>query len=246
MSRFRASFIHLLISALLVGVVFAIVFWVWYPKPAFEIAGALNIVFLLVAVDLVLGPLLTLVVYKSGKPGLKFDLSVIAFVQLVALTYGAYTLFEERPFYMVFAVDRLEFVPKKQVDQSEIRFDELADKRLTELIRVFARSPEDPEEFQRYLDSVMFGGEPDLERRAEYWEPWSAGADVIREKIQPVENFAAESEREQRLLKNAIAKFQIAHPNLGLLPIGGIQTDMSMLIDRDSLRPIDAIKVDAW
>ena len=132
-SPYRASFIHLLISALLVGNVVAIVFWIWYPKPSFEVAGTFSIIGLLVAVDLVLGPLLTMIIFKQGKPGLKFDLCFIATVQIVALAYGSYVLYIERPAYLVFAIDRIEFVSGKQIDQSAIRFDELKMKEFAKI-----------------------------------------------------------------------------------------------------------------
>ena len=113
MSRYRASLIHLLISGLLVGNVIGVVLWVWYPSPTFEAVGAFSIIRLLIGVDLILGPLLTLIVFKQGKPGLKFDLTVIALTQIAALVYGTYTLYKEKPDYMVFSIDRLEFVSKK-------------------------------------------------------------------------------------------------------------------------------------
>jgi len=244
MSRYRASFIHLLISAMLVGTVFAIVFWVWYPKPAFEVAGAMSIIGLLVGVDLVLGPLLTLVVYKHGKPGLKFDLTVIVLIQFVALVYGTYTLHDEKPHYLVFSVDRLEFVAKKQVDQTAIRYDELRKKPFAELIQVFARAPEDPDEFQRFLDSVMFEGRPDLESRAEYWEPWDAGTDVIRRRIKQIEDLDATTSREEATLARAIDKY--AGANLGVLPIGGIEADIGMLLDQDTLEILGVLHVNPW
>lgn len=89
MSRFQAALIHLLISTLVVGTVVGVVYWLWYPEPTFGIVGVLPIILMLVGIDLVLGPLLTMIVYKHGKPGLKFDLSVIALVQIAALVYGA-------------------------------------------------------------------------------------------------------------------------------------------------------------
>ena len=59
-SRIRTSPIYFLVSAFVVANVIAVVFWVWYPAPAFEIIGAFPIIRPLVLVDFVLGPLLTL------------------------------------------------------------------------------------------------------------------------------------------------------------------------------------------
>jgi hypothetical protein len=222
MSRYQASLIHLTISLVVVSIVFSVVFFVWYPKPAFEVVGASSIVRLLIGVDLVLGPLLTLVVYKHGKPGLRFDLSVIAILQVVALLYGSYRLYEEKPQYLVFAVDRLEFVSKKQVDESAIRYDELRIKPFAKLIPVFARRPEDQEEFQRFLDSVVIEGQPDLERRAEYWEPWAAGTDEIRHRIRPLSEFNSSDPREREIVRQAIDRYTREHPGIGVLPIGAV------------------------
>ena len=77
-------------------------------------------VFILIGVDLVLGPLLTLIVYKQGKPGLKFDLSFIAAVQVAALIYGSYTLHSERPHFLVFAIDRVTLVALSGIDESSM------------------------------------------------------------------------------------------------------------------------------
>ena len=236
--------IHLLVSALIVGNVVAVVFWVWYPAPAFEIFGAFSIIRLLIIVDLVLGPLLTLVVYKHGKPGLKFDLTIIALVQIVALVYGSYILFSERPRFIVFAVDRLEFVAPYQIDESQIRYDELRNKQIATLIPVYARVPQDPEVFQRYLDSVMYEGQPDLERRAEFWEPWSTGTDTIRSKIRSLQDLQPASDVEFENLQQAIATYD--NNDVGVLPVGGIERDIGILIERRTLDIIGVLEVNAW
>ena len=246
MTRYRASLTHLAISAVIVGAVLAIVFLIWYPGTTFEIAGAVNPVYVLVGVDLVLGPLLTLIVYKQGKPGLKFDLAFIATVQLTALIYGASTLHSERPHYLVFAVDRVTLVASKTVDESLIRDESIATKPLREIVRVFARAPADPEEFQRFLNSVLFDGMPDLDRRTEFWEPWESGFDEISMAIQPFAAFTPASEEERRRVAAALDRYGDEHPNLGILPIGGIEEDIGMLMDRDSLVPLGVIKVNPW
>lgn len=246
MSRYRASLIHLLLSVTLLSVVFAVVFFSWYPKPAFEVVGASSIIRLLIAVDLVMGPLLTLVVFKHGKPGLKFDLAVIALMQIGALAYGAHRLYDERPQYMVFAVDRVEFVSIKRIDTSEIQFDELRTGPLTKLIKVFARRPQDPEDFQRYLDSIMVDGKPDLEARPEYWEPWLAGADEIREQLRLIGDIQPRDPGDEEKIAAAIDKYGSEHASLGVLPIGAIDEDIGLLVDQDSLEVVGILRVNPW
>ena len=246
MSRYRASLIHLLISALLVGCVVGIVYWFWYPEPTFGIVGVLPIMLMLIGIDLVLGPLLTMIVYKHGKPGLKFDLSVIALVQIVALVYGAHTLYQEKPHYLVFAVDRLEFVAQSHIDPLVMRFAESQTEQFAGLVQVFARRPEDPEEYQRYFDSVLFENQPDLERRPEFWEPWLDGTAEIRKHIKPIENIETSSPGEQEKVRQAIEKHAGIHRNLGVLPIGGIKENVGLLLDRDTLEIVDVIYANPW
>jgi len=246
LSRYRASFIHLLISALIVGGVVGIVYWFWYPEPTFSIVGVLPIILMLIGVDLILGPLLTMIVYKHDKQGLKFDLSVIALVQIAALVYGSNTLYQEKPHYLVFAVDRLEFVAQSHIDPLVMRFEESQTTHFAGLVQVFARRPEDPEEYQRYLDSVLFEGQPDLERRPEFWERWSDGAADIRLQIKPIEELKTSSPGEAKNLHQVIEEHTEAHSNLGILPIGGIAENVGLLLDRDTLEIVDVIYANPW
>lgn len=246
MTRFKASGIHFLASASVVSVIFALVFFVWYPGPTFQIAGARHIVFVLVGVDLILGPLLTMIVYVEGKWGLRFDLAVIVMVQLAALVYGSFTLYQERPYYMVFVVDRFNLVPEKHIDKSKLRFAELREKPFADVIKVFARMPEDSEGFQKFLDSVMFDGEPDMEGRPEYWEPYANGTDIILEATKPLVELKIASELDARRVRDAKEKYEKDYPRLGYLPLGTLTEDIGMLMDMDTAEPLDVIKVDPW
>lgn len=245
MSRFRASFIHLCISAVLVAAVLGVVLKVWYPDPLLDVAGAFPVVRLLVLVHLVIGPLLTMVVYVQGKAGLKFDLTVIGLLQIAALFYGSYRLYDEKPDYLVFAIDRVEFVSSNQVDESAMQFDGTDTERFASLPQVVARPPENPEEHQQYLESLM-SGQPDLERRPEFWEPWNAGAVAIRDRVKSINELEVSTDRENENIRQAIAKYGDSHPNLGVLPIGGIQRDLGMLIDRDTLEILDMLDANPW
>jgi hypothetical protein len=189
---------------------------------------------------------LTLIVYRQGKPWLKFDLAVIATLQLAALAHGSYRLYERKPDYLVFAVDRLEYLSQNQIDPALIRYEQLHAKRFAELTQVFARLPEDPAEYQRFLESVVWDGQPDLQSRAEYWEPWASGADVIRDRITPIRDIRTANSAELEMLDAAVRRFGDTHDTLGLLPIGGIDKDLSMLLDRNSLEILDVIGVNPW
>lgn len=77
--------------------------------------GGHEIFFLVVGIDVVLGPLLTLVVFKSGKRSLVFDLTMIAALQIAALAYGVSVLLEARPAYVAALGDKFQVVQATEV-----------------------------------------------------------------------------------------------------------------------------------
>lgn len=120
MSGIRAAAIHLTLCAIVAGVLLALFWFVWYPPPLFRAVGGQEIFLMLLGIDVVLGPLLTLVVFKTGKKTLKFDLTVIALVQVAALAYGVYTLLAARPVYLASLGDGFKLVQANEVEPQEL------------------------------------------------------------------------------------------------------------------------------
>ena len=100
-ARIRAFLIHLIASAAVIGALIVYTRFVWYPDALFALEDVTQALKVLFAVDVVLGPLLTLVVFKVGKPSLKFDLTVIVLLQVAALVYGSHVLWNARPVALV-------------------------------------------------------------------------------------------------------------------------------------------------
>ena len=119
MSRWKAGAIHFSISLVVFLGLLSIILLLWYPGILFTVGGGwagLQIVF---AVDLILGPLLTLVVFKAGKPGLKFDLSCIAIFQVACMTAGMGIVYGERPIALVLAYDTFYLLDTEELVQYE-------------------------------------------------------------------------------------------------------------------------------
>lgn len=110
--RLKAAFVHLGLSGVVAAVAAALVFALWYPYPYREVSGGRDLFLLVVAVDVVLGPLLTLAVFNLAKPRgqLRRDLAVIVLLQLAGLAYGLWTVQLARPVHMVFEYDRFQVV----------------------------------------------------------------------------------------------------------------------------------------
>lgn len=75
----------------------------WFPGELFFIDGGWQGLKIVALIDLVLGPMLTLVLYKPGKPSLVFDMSCVAAFQILALAYGFYATYHQRTVAVVFA-----------------------------------------------------------------------------------------------------------------------------------------------
>jgi len=105
MSRWKAASIHFLISLIVFLGLLALILLLWYPGILFNVGGGWAGLRIVIAVDLILGPLLTLVVFKTGKPGLKFDLSCIGVFQVACMIAGMAIVYGERPLAVVLAYD---------------------------------------------------------------------------------------------------------------------------------------------
>lgn len=115
---FKAAAIHLSLSLLLAGALAVLLFKFWYPVPLAEATGVFAIFAIVFAVDLIIGPLLTLVVYKKNKKSLVFDLATIAIIQIAALSYGVYSLSQARPVWLTFYDNRFETVRLNDIEES--------------------------------------------------------------------------------------------------------------------------------
>ena len=107
-NRWLAFASHFGISWLIFIVLLLLVVFFWYQGALFTAAGGWQGIRIVIGVGLVLGPLLTLIVYDITKPRkvLYRDLLVIALIQLSCLTAGVYIVFHERPIAVIYAYDK--------------------------------------------------------------------------------------------------------------------------------------------
>jgi hypothetical protein len=239
MSKIQGFLLHLAISMVVVGAALAVIFLVWYPRPYFEIAGAVNVVRILVGVDLVLGPALTLLFYRPGKPGVVLDLCIIATIQLVALTYGVWTIYSERPLYMVFAVDRFVMVGERDIDPGKLAAAILPPRPATGPLYVVATLPEDLQERQQLMMEVI-GGKPDIEFRPGRWRALDEEIDTVRARIMPLSELGMEDD--ERVMRFADRADQV-----GFVPVTWkVDTARALVVDRETARPVGVIDVNPW
>ncbi len=185
--RLRASAIHLALSLAIAALAGALVFGVWYPYPYREISGGRELFLILVAVDVVLGPLMTLAVFNRVKawPVLRRDLIVIATLQLLALGYGLWTVCVARPVHMVFEYHRFAVVhaidiPPEWVDKAPAGIEALP---LTGPTVLSLRPTKESEKVDYALAAMMGVG---LVARPELWQPYATALPEILTEAKPV------------------------------------------------------------
>jgi len=97
-SKFKAAGIHLGISSIIFLVLAYFIIFRWYPWPYFTADGGWQGIRIIALIDLVLGPLLTLIIFNPAKSlrEIRFDLGAIGLLQISALIWGIYTVHSER------------------------------------------------------------------------------------------------------------------------------------------------------
>jgi len=117
MTRFQAAGTHLLISATLSAMVICLLLFGWYPLPFFWALGGPMLLALIVGIDVVMGPVMTMILFnpKKSRRALTIDLSLIAIVQISALCYGLYSGYIGRLAFVVFDGQQFQMAEAAEV-----------------------------------------------------------------------------------------------------------------------------------
>lgn len=246
MTKSRAFAIHLTASATLVLVFLCLMFFVWYPTPYFEINGGWQVLRILAGVDVVLGPLLTLIVFKPGKPSLKFDMSCIVLMQLGALIYGGTIIYHQRPAFVVFGTDRFTTVTAAEVEFDKLKHPEL--QRIAGIGPLLAQAlpPDDPKLRQELLFAVVAQGEKDLEFRAELYEPYQPDLAQLRSRSIDLDKIAALDGDAKAAMEAFAAQHGGSLKNYLYLPLKGKNKDIVMALSSQDGMPAGFISISPW
>lgn len=247
MNRFQAAGIHLGISLTIAALVGCLIYFVWYPHPYFQVAGGSTLMLLIMGVDIVIGPLLTLVVYRAGKKGLRFDLACISLLQACAFFYGLSVIAQARPVFIVAALDRFIPVYANDLDDADLaqaKRPEFATKSWAGPRLVGAAMPTDVKERNDLAFSGITG--KDLEKLPKYYVPYVDVADAMLAKAKPLTELAAKSSSNKTLTDHYIAGSGRTVDQLVYLPLRGRTEAYAMIMSRANKLPLDAFAIDPW
>lgn len=235
MSRWKAFAIHLACSILALGGVLAALVWIWYPPPLFAASGVQEFASIFVAVDMVIGPLLTLVIYRHGKRGLSFDLACIGLAQFLAFLYGLNVVRETRPVYFVATEDRITMMTANMLDPAdrssappEYRSDPWLWTRLVAVVE-----PEDAVAFGRRLSRTLNAGYPP-EATPEYYEPYENVRPALLARARPAADLARQGGETEALVQQFLARHGRGLESLVVVPFHAPDKTLSAALDSTS------------
>jgi hypothetical protein len=244
-SRWRAAGIHVGITVVVAILVGTLLFGIWYPPPYFGAGGADHLMLVLVLVDLAIGPLLTLIVFKPGKWGLKFDLWVIALLQVAALGYGLHVMAAARPIFLVGNLDRFVLVPSNAITDADLQkghANAYRERSLTGARLVGARIPDEAAR-QKLISAALSG--LDIESFPEYYVPYESVSNELLRHAKPLDTLLSRPGATPAL-DDWLARHHRDRASVVWVPVVSRVYDLSMLIDAKSGEPLRAFAIDPW
>lgn len=156
-NRYLAGFYHFLISLFIFSIFVFTLLNFWYPAPYFTASGGWQGLKIVAAIDLIMGPALTLVIYNVNKPKkeLYTDFSIIVFMQLAVLWWGITTVYSQRPIAAVFWDNGFYTVPASAIQDQGIDLAELDKFGSEKPLYIFAEQPQTEEDRDRMIDMVL-------------------------------------------------------------------------------------------
>ena len=230
MKRLKFFLGHLFISLLIALLVVGLVFFIWYSSPLATAVGVTQIFLMMLVIDVIVGPILGVLVYKEDKKTLKFDLTVIIIFQLLALTYGVYSIEQGRPAWLVFNVDRFELIRKNEivdqnVNHAQSQFQQPSWFKPQFVATEFAKNIEQRNDdmFAEVLSGIS------IAQRPERYVDFIQAKQQIQQRAQKLELL------QQYNNKSDVEKILAQYPQVtAFLPLKASVMDMTVLVDQNS------------
>ncbi|WP_180178084.1 TfpX/TfpZ family type IV pilin accessory protein [Acinetobacter sp. YH01005] len=240
--RLRFFLGHLGISCLIAFIILVWVFYVWYPSPLATAVGVIHIFLLILVIDIIIGPVLGFLVYKDGKKTLKFDLSVIIFLQIAALLYGLFSIEQGRPAWLVYSIDRFELVRKNEIitehlEQVKPQFKQPSWLQPQYIAVEFAKDKKQREDdmFAEVLGGISIAQKP------ERYVDFTKALPQIKKRAKSLNNLEQFNDHEQ--VRKILAKYPQA---TGYVPLKANAVDMTVLVNKQTGEVIKIVDLLPW
>lgn len=212
---------HFAISCTVAALAVALVFFLWYTAPWHTVLGVVNIFCLLVAVDIVCGPLLTLILASPKKTTRErwLDLSLVGLIQLLALGYGLWSLFIARPVILAFETDRFVLVTANEVQREQLAQapEQLQSLSLAGPQMVGTRRAQSGQETLESVDASLKGVSPAM--RPGWWVPYADARPQVLARAQPIETLRNARPKQSEAIDKAVLDTGFPATDLKFLPL---------------------------
>lgn len=234
--------VHLTLSLLAFSTLVMMMVLFWFPGELFLVDGGWQGLKLVAMVDLVLGPALTLILYKPDKPKLVFDMSMIAAIQIGALAYGFYTTHSQRTVAVVYAENKFATLSardhseaNKQLAALDLEPTTVSATGLLDIPLVLTPQPAD---YGAFLQN-MLNGYPELRERSDLYIPIADGTQSMQSGRQSEEQLEAAGALE--IINKALAKRALTFEDTEIYPFKARYANGLVLFDPQQLRILDYV-----
>lgn len=233
-TRIYASLCHLAASACIVLLAGALVFYGWYPGDLANLSGAAGIFVMLVGIDLVLGPSITLLIFdvvKKPVTELKRDVLVVVMLQLAALVYGLNALFVARPAYVVFNSGQFDLVFANELMKGVAETESASpysDAPFFGPVLVAAQLPEQADIAAKLVMNAVAGG-ADVQNIPALFVPYESQQKSVRLLAKPLSEL---NDRQQKLLGEVLPTLNTTH--VGYLRLVSTAGEAVVLISKET------------
>ena len=244
-NRYQAFSVHLLISALIVGVAAGVVFLIWYPGLLAYASGVAAVFFIMAAVDVVLGPCITLLIFNTQKKELKRDLLIVLLVQVAALLYGLWVMFFARPIFVVFNADRFDVVYANEISQHKylgIKSGDYNSPSIWGPKFVGARLPDDAQKAMSIIKHALAGGD-DIQHMPNFYMPYIDMREDVIGRIRPLEELRKYNQKKRREVDALLNQYSSTTDNFGYLPLKAKVHDITVIVDRETASVVEMNKL---
>ena len=248
--RFKAFGLHILGSACMLSLALGCLYLGWYRWPGWYLSGALTIALMMAGIDVVLGPLLTLVIANPGKQRreLARDISIIVLVQLVAAGYGIATLWHGRPLYYTYSERFLEMVQAGDLNPEQIALGQKLNPELAphwySLPRwIYAPLPQDGKLANEIVSAAVTGGD-DVIQMPRYYKPWQEGLPELRRGLRILDKMTEFGARDKQVAAERMRQMGFASDQPVALPMMGRGKPLLAVIDPATAKIRALIRVD--
>jgi hypothetical protein len=249
MTRLKAFSIHFAISATIAASVVALMLLLWYAPPFFAALGGQQVLLILLGVDVVMGPLFTLIIFNplKSRKELTIDLSIIALLQAAALIYGMNVVFQTRPVFVVFNKNLFNLVTAGMLSDEDIAKAKNPNYRtlsLTGPVYVYSEMPTDAKEGSEVMLGLLSG--KDLPQFPKYYMPYEEHSVTAGRAAKPLTELKEHNPDRNADIDNAVHASGRAESDVGYLPLRAKYQDQTVLVGKSDGKVLKLLQIDPW